>query len=563
MAFAESPSVIPGTTRGVSGGASFFVASAALLALTGCECSGEETAELHAVHDGGQDARPRVEARVGTGGAGTGGAPVEAGPGSRDAQYDGAGGTLSEAGVDSSDADAGPPVSVICGDAIRGLDEECDDGNTSDDDFCTTTCRVRGRLALIADNVPFPSFKRRSISRGYHPIAGNERAAALLFADSSAALRELRAVLYRPDGTRLGGDSGIAVSEDRPPIDPADAVIAALPGNTFAVAWSVLPTGTSSNRTIALRTVDGATGALGAVQTASISSNGNQEAPDAVWTGNELVVSWMDRTDPLLPQGKVRRFDANLNPMGGEEDLSTDGTEEGAPTVAAFGGSHAALWIEHDENFDYVVHVRGGGVSWTVPGIFRFAGDRFHLEALDSQHLIATWTQVDYLSDGGHDVPSLYTAVFDTNAPGPVTSVRVTGLSGALSDDPTRGHREPALTVAGTSAYLAWVSEPGVLGSIEGALVMKEMPWRASNGGLDLARAEEALARNPMMQNTAFEDAPALALIPWTTGGTLFVAWEDGQRVFGREERSPDVIAQLVPVPIVKLSAADGGSDAQ
>jgi hypothetical protein len=50
--------------------------------------------------------------------------------------------------------------------------------------------------------------------------------------------------------------------------------------------------------------------------------------------------------------------------------------------------------------------------------------------------------------------------------------------------------------------------------------------------------------------------------VPWTSGGTLFAAWEDQQRVFGQEERAPDVIAEFLPLPIVKLGTRDGGADA-
>jgi cysteine-rich repeat protein len=538
------------------------MASVALLALAGCECSGEETAQLYAAHDGGPDARAAIDA-----GRGTGGSPpvhVEAGPGGHapDAHTDAGDSAPIEAGPDAP-AEAGPPpVSIICGDGIRGLDEECDDGNKDDDDFCTTDCRVHDRLALTADNVPVPSFKRREISRGYHVIAGSKKTAALVFADTTASPHELRVALYKPNGTRIGGNSGIVISDEKPSIDETDGVVVALPGNSFAIVWSVLPIG-ESFRSIAMRTVDGATGELGTTQVVNVSTNGNQEAPDAVWTGSEIVVSWMDRTDPVAPQGRVRRFDAHLNPLGGEEDLSADGAGESTPTLATFGSSYAALWVEDAPDYLFDLHAKGGDVSWTVPGIFRFAGDRFHLAALDARHLVATWTQVDYLADGGYDVASLYAAVFDTESPGAVTPVRIQGLSAALADDLTHGYQEPSLAVAGGRAFVAWVSGPGLGGGFGSAMVMKEIPWDSSAGGLDLSLSEEPLARNPFMQNTSLEGAPAFGVVPWTSGGTLLAAWEDQQRVFGREERAPDVVAEFLPLPIVKLGERDGGADAQ
>jgi len=290
----------------------------------------------------------------------------------------------------------------------------------------------------------------------------------------------------------------------------------------------------------------------------------NQESVDAVWTGSEVVVSWMDRTDPLSPQGRIRRYDASLNSLANEEDLSSTGGEEISPTLAAFSGTFAAFWYEYAQSPGYDVHVRSGASAWTVPGIERFAGSGFHIAALDAEHLIGVWTQTDYLADGGYDVARLYGAVFDTGATGPVSSFRIEGKSAALTDDPTRGDDAAVLAVGGGSAFVAWFSDIGVVGGGLGALVFKEMPWRPDGGGLDLSLFEEPLPRMPLMQNSFFSDEPALGVLPWTAGGTLFSAWEDRQRVFGRTERNPDVVAQLLPLPIVRLGpAGDGGVDAQ
>src|SRR5262249_1734832 len=113
------------------------------------------------------------------------------------------------------DLDAAPVISRICGDGIRGLDEECDDGNASDSDFCTRSCRVRDALFFPADNTDFPARKKRGVSRGYHPVAGNERTAAFVFADTTDSPNELRVALVRPDGSKISGDSGIPFGETR------------------------------------------------------------------------------------------------------------------------------------------------------------------------------------------------------------------------------------------------------------------------------------------------------------------------------------------------------------
>jgi hypothetical protein len=88
------------------------------------------------------------------------------------------------------------------------------------------------------------------------------------------------------------------------------------------------------------------------------------------------------------------------------------------------------------------------------------------------------------------------------------------------------------------------------------------MRWDSASG-LDLSVVEEPLPRAPLMQNTSFDGDAALGVVPWTAGGTLFSAWDDSERAFGNAERFPDVVAQMLPIPIVKLPAIDGGTDAQ
>jgi cysteine-rich repeat protein len=40
----------------------------------------------------------------------------------------------------SLDADVGPDVPRLCGNGVLDAGEECDDGNTRDDDACRATC---------------------------------------------------------------------------------------------------------------------------------------------------------------------------------------------------------------------------------------------------------------------------------------------------------------------------------------------------------------------------------------------------------------------------------------
>lgn len=53
--------------------------------------------------------------------------------------------------------------------------------------------------------------------------------------------------------------------------------------------------------------------------------------------------------------------------------------------------------------------------------------------------------------------------------------------------------------------------------------------------------------------------APALAATPLFPGGALATAWDDYGRVFGPTQGKPDVVAELIPVPILRTTLGGGG----
>src|SRR5689334_6433507 len=166
----------------------------------------------------------------------------------------------------SSELDGAPPVSLRCGDGIRGPDEECDDGNADDADFCTSLCRVRDRLAVGPTDPPAPIAKLRSIPTGQHVVATGTSGAALLFVDDSASPEALGIVMFDKTGRRRPTAAGVVVSDTDPIHEPADAHVVALPNNQYAVVWTA---SSGSSLHIALRIVNGTSGALSDVVPAS------------------------------------------------------------------------------------------------------------------------------------------------------------------------------------------------------------------------------------------------------------------------------------------------------
>jgi hypothetical protein len=332
--------------------------------------------------------------------------------------------------------------------------------------------------------------------------------------------------------------------------------VAALPKNHYALAWTTLRVD-GDGLGIALRDLDGATGALGGVSAANSETFGAQQSVDAVWTGAELVVAWVDRGGPSGSRVRARRFDRFLSPLGTDEPVAPDtlAQSELEPIVSAFGGSFAALWIESYPDFTAAIRVRADSVSWKIPMLASFTADAMRLAALDDTHLIAVWTQLDFDEESGLELTRLYSAVLDTGAPGIVAPVRIDPLTAALTDDPTRRMRRPALAVAGGSAFVAWYANTGFGGDGIPALVLKEMPWRSGDGEapvLDLSIPEAPLPRSALRASSGAQDVPALGVVPWTPGGALFAAWEDSNRTFGPTQRRPDVVTQLVPIPVLR-----------
>jgi len=62
-------------------------------------------------------------------------------------------------------------------------------------------------------------------------------------------------------------------------------------------------------------------------------------------------------------------------------------------------------------------------------------------------------------------------------------------------------------------------------------------------------------------RQSGFQYFPALAASPWPIGGALIAAWEDDDRTYGIAERLPDVLAELMPLPIARFDTTEAGHD--
>ncbi len=501
------------------------------------------------------------------GGAGFGGFAIdggeEAGVGGGDASADGSAGTggASGDGGTGDGASDGPldgPVSQFCGDGVRDpVTEECDDGTgSSPPDSCSAQCVVQDVLVSPgpgSDGGVPPKVTRR-LGEGRHPVGGDGSGFAVAFVETHAGAKV---------GVRTFNEDGVpgtiaTVAQDASTTENAHPVVAALPGDGFAVAWS--DNGADGDgRGIALRTVSAA-GALGVKQRVNGTTSFNQRDVDLVWTGSELVAAWVDESK-IATTGldiKLRTLSASGAPQGSEQVLAETTAHESQVALAAFNGTWAAAWRARTGTTETIA-AQTGSVSFSVsvasPGP---SLDKPALVAIDGSRLLLVFTE----GGGAFGTPALRGAVLDTAAPGTATSFAILPLIAPYSTDTTLGQSEPALARVGGRVFLAWRSEAVLADSKAEELWLKEITWTTGGGiTLDLSKPEIALPR----QNAHRADDQrrvALAATPLWPGGALATAWDDYGRVFGSVEGTPDVVAELIPVPIVRGGGLqiDGGS---
>jgi hypothetical protein len=389
----------------------------------------------------------------------------------------------------------------------------------------------------------------RRLGDGRHPVAGDSSGFAVAFVETHAGPLV---------GLRVFDEDGVpgtiaTIANDASTTESAHPVVAALPGDGFAVVWS--DSGADGDgRGIALRTVTPA-GALGAKLRVNATTSFNQRDADLIWTGTELVAAWVDESK-LATAGldiKLRTLAASGSPQGSEQVLAGTAAHESQVALAAFNGSWAAAWRVKSGTTETIA-ARAGSASFTVgvasPGP---SLDKPALVALDATRLLLVFTE----GGGAFGTPALRGAVLDTAAPGATTSFAIAPLLAPYSTDATLGQSEAALARVGARVFLAWRSEAVPADATAEELWLKEITWTTGSGvTLDLSKQEIPLPRQTIHRADDQRRA-ALAATPLWPGGALATAWDDYGRGFGSIEGTPDVVAELIPVPIVR-----GGGDA-
>lgn len=444
-----------------------------------------------------------------------------------------------------SAVDATPDAApAFCGDGIRALTEECDDGVVSPLlDSCSSLCEARDLLAFRGPaDASLPS---RTLGLGRHPVAASADGFAVAWVEPQGPT--LGMAFYGPKGAPTGksdlfGVGSTALSSSAP-------VLAALPGGNYAAAW-VDMAGDGDSLGVALRLVDPGAPSVGSPAHANVTTAFAQYGVDALWTGTELVLAWADTSNAQTgPDLRYRTFDAALSPTSGEQTLAGSSAVEEGVSLASFAGSWAAAWREGSGGLE-TVRVRAGGATFSVgpfaPGPY---GDQPGLAELDATHLL-----VIFAEGTGMGTAKLRGAVLDTAQPGVAVAFDLGPLGQSDAGAPL-GIMRPVAARAGARVFVAWATEAPLADPRGEELWIKEVRWNGA--ALDILAVEQPLPRWDAHRQ-GDQRLPALAATPLGPGGAIAMAWMDLGKTFA-SEASGDVAVQLMPVPVVRNLSADGG----
>jgi hypothetical protein len=285
-------------------------------------------------------------------------------------------------------------------------------------------------------------------------MAAGCNAVGVSFVDRSSEPPALKLSTYTNAGVPTGTfQFGVAS------VDFADPAVAALPGDAFAMAWTDL-NGDGDELGIQLRRLEPNATAQRPAIVANESTAFSQSEPDVVFDGKELVVAWMDSTDPkTAPDLRYRLFSTDLEPLTGDLTLASTTAVEGAVALAASNGSWAAAWRSGAAGLE-TIEVQSGPVHWSVgPFLPGLAGDRPDLVFLDATHLALAFTQgTDPDGTGTASVSRLHGAILDTAAPGATPSFALSPAQVPYAGAPAIGQSQPALALFPDHLQVSWRS---------------------------------------------------------------------------------------------------------
>ncbi len=445
------------------------------------------------------------------------------------------------------------PTTPVCGDGFRTGAEECDDQNLLSDDACSSTCMATPQLIVprTAPAVGMPPLGARDLGGSRHPIAAGCNSVGLSLVDHSGALPALQLAVFSALGRFVRGVPLGTAAVDQ----PAPAV-AAFGDDTFAVAWTDFE---SDGDELGVRLAKLSPSAMTQVPAgfANVTTEFSQRAPDVVFDGTELVVAWVDDSDPVNgPDIRYRTFKPDLTPLSDEQTLTATAAVEDHVSLAAANGAWAAAWRSGNAGSE-TLEIQSGATHWSVGPYKPGADDDIPaLSFIDATHLAVAFTMVDP-TQSDQNIPRLHAAILDAAFPGATESFAVIPAVAPYSTDVTLSQTKPSLLVFPDRMFVSWRSAAVPGSALGDELWRREITWSPDGMGnllVDASAAEVPLV--PSANRAGDQSDPTLLSSPFWPEKRTFSAWDDLGKSFGAKSGVEDVALQVTSSPPPSCAAS-------
>lgn len=402
--------------------------------------------------------------------------------------------------------------------------EECDDGAGATPDMCTPTCR-RQDVALCST---CPPTSEQRAGTGRHTVAASDSGLAATFIDILGANRALKVQQFSgkgQPGATFDVGTGTVVK------DSAHPVVAALSNDRLVVAWSA-PDQDSTG--IALRQVTAA--AMGPLTWANKTMTFGQREPDVLWTGTELVVAWVDDSNPDTAPDLRIASGADVAALSVDMVLADSFAAEGGVALFPYGSSYGAAWRVGDAGLEAISLRVGSGPTWlsadALPGA---PGDKPAVAEMGGGRVAVVY------SVGTAETQFMLSAALVDVATGATVSTADVG--------PAVGASAPVVARADGKTFLAFRTEAPNGDPLAAELWLGQLTM----SGDTLALGAPVPLPRQTSHRAGNQDRPSLVAAPLLFNAALAATWEDFGLGFDAGGHARVGIS-LIPVPVVTLT---------
>ena len=288
-------------------------------------------------------------------------------------------------------------------------------------------------------------------------------------------------------------------------------------------------------------------------------TTGAQYDPDIVWTGGVIVGAFVDSSNlDTAPDIRWRTF---TDGVGAPEELlaGTTAAEFNVALAPTFDGV-AVAWRESSGFVETVRARRYRGsdfVEWSVAPAFLAPDsvDRPAIIELDETHLLLVYTEAWTDETGTSHIGRLRYAVLADDSPGAVVGKSVPATAPGYEDATTISQGRPNAIRLGDELFVAWTSARVVGDTLGQEVWLKPVTWDVDDATLGVAQVERPIPREPWHRE-GDQRSVGLASMPYSRNdAALACAWDDRGRTFGAVAGAPDVVSELIPMPMFRNDA--------